>query len=102
MRHFLVSPHTHTGVPRPLVYWFRNGKPLRPTQHTEMAYSEDGHYMIRQRHSRPDDSGIYTVFAINSAGRDVTSAKLLVDRSTVDETSFISAETHAKLARRFV
>ncbi|XP_070569690.1 myosin light chain kinase, smooth muscle-like isoform X2 [Ptychodera flava] len=65
------------GTPAPSISWLLNGKPLEDNEDFERISKDDIHTLFISE-IFPEDSGLYTCRASNSAGQTETSAKLTV------------------------
>lgn len=78
---------TFTGVPTPLLSWFKDKKPLKFTQEIQME-QDDKSCSLVIKNVKLSDSAFYTLLGENEAGQSKTTAQLLVveDASQVGET----------------
>ncbi|XP_013393635.1 titin [Lingula anatina] len=90
-----------TSHPRPKIQWFKDGKRIYASPRIEIKFSPDGYVTLRIKEARPDDTGYYTMLAINTAGKATCSAELYVDAlPKIDESSYIRPESLARMRRR--
>lgn len=78
---------TFTGVPTPLLTWFKDKKPLKFTK--DISIEQDGgSCSLVIQNVKLSDSGFITLLGENEAGQSKTTAQLLVveDASQVGET----------------
>lgn len=78
---------TFTGVPTPLLTWYKDKKPIKFTKEIQMSQDEKSCFLIIQN-VQLSDSAFYTLLGENEAGQSKTTAQLLVveDASQVGET----------------
>ncbi|XP_061109721.1 obscurin isoform X40 [Conger conger] len=65
------------GFPRPRVYWFKDGQPLRPSDRI-LVSEEKGLHSLEILEVTREDSGEYSSYISNAAGSAYSSARLLV------------------------
>ncbi|XP_029109266.1 obscurin [Scleropages formosus] len=65
------------GYPHPKVYWFKDGEPLRPSDHI-LVREEKGLHSLEVLGVTRDDTGEYSAYITNAAGSAYSSARLLV------------------------
>ncbi|XP_028831505.1 obscurin isoform X15 [Denticeps clupeoides] len=65
------------GYPRPRVYWFKDGHPLRPSNRILVSVEKDLHILEILEVTRAD-TGEYSAYITNSAGSAYSSAKMTV------------------------
>ncbi|XP_048868574.1 obscurin-like isoform X50 [Brienomyrus brachyistius] len=65
------------GYPRPRVYWFKDGQPLRPSDRVRMT-EERGVRGLEILAVTREDTGEYSAYISNAAGSAYSSARLLV------------------------
>ncbi|KAJ8408221.1 hypothetical protein AAFF_G00264490 [Aldrovandia affinis] len=65
------------GFPRPRVYWFKDGQPLRPSARI-LVSEERGVHSLEILEVTREDSGEYSSYISNPAGSAYSSARLLV------------------------
>ena len=70
---------TVSGKPRPEIQWFKDGKPFREDERTELEENPDGSLKLTISDATLDDEGDYKCVATNRAGEAATSAELLVE-----------------------
>lgn len=78
---------TFTGVPTPLLTWYKDKKPIKFTKEIQMSQDEKSCSLVIQN-VKLSDSAFYTLLGENEAGQSKTTAQLLVveDASQVGET----------------
>jgi len=70
---------TITGKPTPDFTWFKDNKPLTPSNRLRSRYDAPTQQILLQIDNvRPEDAGQYTVLAKNPVGQDQTGAKLTI------------------------
>ncbi|XP_036374685.1 obscurin isoform X3 [Megalops cyprinoides] len=65
------------GYPRPRVYWFKDGQPLRPSDRI-LVLEEKGLHSLEILEVTREDMGEYSAYISNAAGSAYSSARLLV------------------------
>ncbi|XP_053740014.1 obscurin isoform X13 [Synchiropus splendidus] len=65
------------GFPKPRVYWFKDGVPLRPSQRLQLLAKQDAHGLEILQVTK-EDMGEYSAYISNSAGSAYSSARLIV------------------------
>ncbi|KAJ8337400.1 hypothetical protein SKAU_G00386200 [Synaphobranchus kaupii] len=65
------------GFPRPRVYWFKDGQPLRPSDRV-LVSEEKGLHSLEILAVTRDDTGEYSSYISNAAGSAYSSARLIV------------------------
>ncbi|XP_062259642.1 obscurin isoform X11 [Platichthys flesus] len=65
------------GFPKPRLYWFKDGHPLRPSNRILLRTDRDVHG-LEILEVKKDDMGEYSVYITNSAGSAYSSARLMV------------------------
>ncbi|ESO99781.1 hypothetical protein LOTGIDRAFT_141654 [Lottia gigantea] len=89
------------GKPRPKIAWYRNGKRIKKSNRYDITYGQDNMSVLKIRVTLPEDTGYYTVLAVNSVGKATTSAQLYVDKlGNIDATSFMEPESLKKMLKR--
>ncbi|XP_076362329.1 protein Obscurin-like isoform X2 [Tachypleus tridentatus] len=71
------------GQPKPLITWLKNGEEVSPNDHIKVSEDDDGNVELTIDSSITEDSGKYTVVAVNEAGDVSTGAKLTVKNPSV-------------------
>ncbi|ESO86305.1 hypothetical protein LOTGIDRAFT_167354 [Lottia gigantea] len=90
------------GKPRPKIAWYRNGKRIKKSNRYDITYGQDNMSVLKIRVTLPEDTGYYTVLAVNSVGKATTSAQLYVDKlGNIDATSFMEPESLKKMLKRY-
>ena len=64
-----------TGMPDPVLSWYKDGKPVQPDNRYDIVHDEDSSALIL-KYGKPTDAGTYTCVAENDVGKAETSAKL--------------------------
>ncbi|KAF7650565.1 hypothetical protein LDENG_00123720 [Lucifuga dentata] len=67
------------GFPKPKVYWFKDGHPLRPSERIQLIAGRDVHG-LEILEVKKEDMGEYSAYISNAAGSAYSSARLLVLR----------------------
>ncbi|KAM9789384.1 obscurin [Neosynchiropus ocellatus] len=67
------------GFPKPRVYWFKDGVPLRASQRVQLLAQQDVHG-VEILEVKKEDMGEYSAYISNSAGSAYSSARLIVLR----------------------
>ncbi|KAM3604082.1 uncharacterized protein V6R79_006069 [Siganus canaliculatus] len=65
------------GFPKPRIYWFKDGHPLRPSERVALLAERDVHGVEIQEVKR-EDMGEYSAYISNAAGSAYSSARLIV------------------------
>ncbi|XP_067131065.1 obscurin-like isoform X2 [Centruroides vittatus] len=65
-----------TGVPKPLVKWFKSGEQLEPSKHYTMEHEHNGILRLIIYQLKPSDIGEYRVSVSNKYGSDTCTANL--------------------------
>ncbi|KAI3374875.1 hypothetical protein L3Q82_021410 [Scortum barcoo] len=65
------------GFPKPRVYWFKDGHPLRPSQRLQLVTERDCHG-VEILEVKKEDMGEYSAYISNAAGSAYSSARLIV------------------------
>lgn len=66
------------GEPRPEIKWLLNNLPITDTQHFQITHDDESNVKLEIEQVRPEDKGVYTVKASNSAGEAKCFAQLIV------------------------
>ncbi|CAG9864548.1 unnamed protein product [Phyllotreta striolata] len=66
------------GEPTPDVKWLLNNLPVTDTEHFVFTRDDDGNFKLEIANVKPEDKGVYTVKATNSAGEAKCFAQLIV------------------------
>ena len=83
------------------IAWYKNGQRVKKSSRYEIKYTAEGYCTLKIRVALPEDTGHYTVLAVNSAGKNTCSAQLYVDKvGNIDATSFVAPETLDKILGR--
>ncbi|XP_076000940.1 obscurin isoform X2 [Genypterus blacodes] len=67
------------GFPKPRVYWFKDGQPLRPSKRLHLLAERDVHG-VEISEVKKEDMGEYSAYISNAAGSAYSTARLLVLR----------------------
>ncbi|XP_061776430.1 obscurin isoform X3 [Nerophis ophidion] len=65
------------GFPKPRVYWFKEGQPLRASERVSLLAQQDVH-ALEILEVKKDDMGEYSAYISNAAGSAYSSARLIV------------------------
>ncbi|XP_037642959.1 obscurin isoform X33 [Sebastes umbrosus] len=65
------------GFPKPRVYWFKDGHPLRPSERILLQAERDAHG-VEILQVKKEDMGEYSAYISNAAGSAYSSARLIV------------------------
>ncbi|XP_050925918.1 obscurin isoform X14 [Lates calcarifer] len=65
------------GFPKPRVYWFKDGHPLRPSERIQLMAERDAHG-VEILEVKKEDMGEYSAYISNAAGSAYSSARLIV------------------------
>ncbi|KAM9791323.1 obscurin isoform 11-T11 [Syngnathus typhle] len=65
------------GFPKPRVYWFKDGHPLRPSKRVLLLAQQDVH-SLEILEVKKDDTAEYSAYISNAAGSAYSSARLIV------------------------
>ncbi|MED6247889.1 hypothetical protein ATANTOWER_020402, partial [Ataeniobius toweri] len=65
------------GFPKPRVYWFKDGQPLRPSKRIQLSAERDVH-SVEILEVKREDMGEYSAYISNAAGSAYSSARLIV------------------------
>lgn len=65
------------GFPKPRVYWFKDGHPLRSSERILLRADREVH-SVEVRGVRREDMGEYSAYISNEAGSAYSSARLIV------------------------
>ncbi|XP_023224402.1 muscle M-line assembly protein unc-89-like [Centruroides sculpturatus] len=65
-----------TGIPKPLVKWFKSGEQLEPSKHYTMEHEHNGILRLIIYQLKPSDIGEYRVSVSNKYGSDTCTANL--------------------------
>lgn len=65
------------GFPKPRVYWFKDGHPLRPSERILLVAERDIHG-LEILEIQKEDMGEYSAYISNAAGSAYSSARLIV------------------------
>ncbi|MED6264858.1 hypothetical protein CHARACLAT_019451, partial [Characodon lateralis] len=63
--------------PKPRVYWFKDGQPLRPSKRIQLSAERDVH-SVEILEVKTEDMGEYSAYISNAAGSAYSSARLIV------------------------
>lgn len=66
-----------SGFPKPRVYWFKDGHPLRPSDRILLSAERDVHG-VEILEVKEEDMGEYSAYISNAAGSAYSSARLIV------------------------
>lgn len=66
------------GRPLPDVEWFKDGVPLKPSEHVKFGIKPDGTITLEIKQARPEDTGKYELRATCPAGKFVTASDVVV------------------------
>ena len=66
------------GEPRPMMTWYHNGQPIKPSKYFQFSSTPDGHQVLNIAGAFPEDQGTYKCVARNPQGQIETTAKLTV------------------------
>lgn len=66
------------GEPKPEIKWLLNNLPITDTQHFQITHDDESNVKLEIEQVRPEDKGVYTVKASNSAGEAKCFAQLIV------------------------
>ncbi|XP_033111500.1 titin-like [Anneissia japonica] len=67
-----------SGIPRPIISWFKDGKEIFPDDHILMEYDEDGMACLTVKETNSDDDAEYTCKAVNKFGEAVSKADIFI------------------------
>lgn len=67
------------GFPKPRIYWFKDGQPLRPSDRILLLAEGDVHG-VEILEVKKEDMGEYSAYISNAAGSAYSSARLMVLR----------------------
>lgn len=84
-----VMPCKATGVPTPIISWFKEGVPVLPSS-KKINISESGLLTISDL-NKNDDAGLYTCVASSKSGKSTWSAYLKLDLPTNPNIKFFRA-----------
>ncbi|XP_039875827.1 obscurin isoform X13 [Simochromis diagramma] len=65
------------GFPKPRIYWFKDGHPLRPSERIHLLAERDVHG-VEITEVKKEDMGEYSVYISNAAGSAYSSARMIV------------------------
>lgn len=65
------------GFPKPRVYWFKDGLPLRPSERIHLSADRDVHG-VEITEVKREDMGEYSAYISNAAGSAYSSARMIV------------------------
>ncbi|XP_039458409.1 obscurin [Oreochromis aureus] len=65
------------GFPKPRIYWFKDGHPLRPSERIHFLAERDVHG-VEITEVKKEDMGEYSVYISNAAGSAYSSARMIV------------------------
>lgn len=66
-----------SGFPKPRIYWFKDGQPLRPSNRILLLTERDVH-SVEILEVKKEDMGEYSAYISNAAGSAYSSARLTV------------------------
>lgn len=66
------------GEPHPMITWYHNGQPIKPSKYFQFSSTQDGHQVLNMAGAFPEDQGTYKCVARNPQGQIETTAKLTV------------------------
>lgn len=75
------------GSPRPQITWFRQTAIIKPSQDFQMFYDEDNVATLIIREVFPEDAGMFTCVAKNTAGFASSTTELTVEAPLSDHGS---------------
>nr|XP_006823021.1 PREDICTED: titin-like [Saccoglossus kowalevskii] len=68
-----------TGIPRPVVKWYRDGREIRPSPTVKMLHAPNGRCTLTIEQVTDEDDAEYMCRAVNPAGKAICFADLIVE-----------------------
>uniref|UniRef100_T1JH06 Titin n=1 Tax=Strigamia maritima TaxID=126957 RepID=T1JH06_STRMM len=90
---------TVEGSPRPNITWFRQTAIIKQSQDFQIFYDDDNVATLIIREIFPEDAGVFTIVAKNSAGFATCSAELIVEAPLSDHGSDVGIMSRRSLSR---
>ena len=87
------------GIPRPQIAWFRQTAIIKPSQDFQMYYDEDNVATLIIREVFPEDAGMFTCVAKNSAGYASSTTELIVETPLSDHGSDATCLSRRSMSR---
>lgn len=87
------------GIPKPQIAWFRETAIIKPSQDFQMFYDEDNVATLIIREVFPEDAGMFTCVAKNSAGFTSTTTELIVETPLSDHGSDATGMSRKSMSR---